>query len=354
MFRPNRPIAIIDAAELIAPALRGLAGLLVVVVAAYGAGALVFRGPRRTGLAWGLVGAWITLAVLALAGLWRASWLAPFVFSLAGLVFLMWWARVLPKTDREWAADVSRVFHVEHAGSRVTIHNVRDFEWRTREDFTESWVTRDYDIDTACSVDLVLSYWAGPHITHALVSFGFTDGRHLCFSVEVRRVVGGQFSALGGLFRQCELVVIAAEERDIVRTRANVRGERVYLYRVAMPTDDIRALLRSYLATGQALAEQPRFYNTLTANCTTLIYDMVAPIVPGVPWNWRLLVPGHLPAYLYRLNALASDLHLAQITQRGQINAAARAWDQTEPAMRSSFSIAIREDIPVPRAERIG
>ena len=81
---------------------------------------------------------------------------------------------------------------------------------------------------------------------------------------------------------------------------------------------------------------------------------MVAPIVPGVPWNWRLLVPGHLPAYLYRLNALASDLHLAQITQRGQINAAARAWDQTEPAMRSSFSIAIREDIPVPRAERIG
>ena len=324
-----------------------------VAVTGYGIGALVFRGPRPAGLAWGLVGVLSTLAILALTGLWRASWLAPFVFSLAGLVFLMWWARILPRTDRDWAGDVSRVFHVEHAGSRVTIHNVRDFDWRTREDFTERWVTRDYDIDTACSVDLVLSYWAGPHIAHALVSFGFTDGRHLCFSVEVRRVSGGQFSALGGLFRQCELVVIAAEERDIVRTRANVRGERVYLYRVAMPTDDIRALLRSYLATGQALADQPRFYNTLTANCTTLIYDMVAPIVPGVPWTWRLLVPGHLPAYLYRLGALTNDLPLSEITARGQINAAARAWDRAEPARRASFSIAIRKDIPVPDAERI-
>ncbi|WP_348760280.1 DUF4105 domain-containing protein [uncultured Salinisphaera sp.] len=324
------------------------------IVGLYATGAIVYRGPARPLARWALVGLWTGLWLAAVIGLALASWFMPFVFAVAGLVFAAAWSRVTPARERAWAADVARVFHVEQAGQHVTIHDVRDFDWHSRESFEPAWVTRTYDLDTLVSTDLVVSYWAGPHIAHALVSFGFTDGRTLCFSVEVRRVTGTHFSALGGLFRQCEVVVIAAEERDIVRTRASVRGERVYLYRVALPDASRRALFCSYLDTGQALATRPRFYNTLTANCSTLIYDMVEPIVPGVPWNWRLLVPGHLPAYLYRLGALTDNLSLEALTARGQINAASTAWDRADPATRGPYSQAIRHELPVPEPQRFG
>ncbi len=187
----------------------------------------------------------------------------------------------------------------------------------------------------------------GPTIAHTLVSFAFADGRHLVFSVEVRRLAGEDFSAIGGLFRQCELALVAADERDIVRTRTTARREDVYLYRVALPPDRIRALFEAYLDTAETLERQPRFYNTLTSNCTTLVYDMVKAIVPGLPWNWRLLASGHLPEYLYDLGALDTRLTLDELRRRCCINEPAIASD-IEGRASADFSDAIRRELPAP------
>lgn len=327
---------------------RTLAGLLVVVVAGYGTGALWFRGPARRALRIGLIAAWWATALAGLLGLILPEPIGPAIFVLAGLTFTLWWAGVRPQTDRSWAADVDRLLHVERNGSQVRLYNIRNFEWRTREDFTPRWETRDYDLDQLIAVDLVASYWMGPTIAHTLVSFAFADHRHLVFSVEVRRLIGEDFSAVGGLFRQCELALVAADERDIVRTRTTARREDVYLYRVALPPAAIRALFEAYLDTAETLRAEPRFYNTLTSNCTTLVYDMVKAIVPGLPWDWRLLASGHLPEYLYDLGALDTRLTLDELRRRGCINQAAIASDVDGEAS-AAFSDAIRRDLPAPK-----
>jgi hypothetical protein len=187
----------------------------------------------------------------------------------------------------------------------------------------------------------------GPAIAHTLVSFGFTDGRHVVFSVEIRRERDEAFSTLGGFFKQFELAIVAAEERDILHVRAGPRGEQVFLYPVRMPAPAMRALFRSYVERANRLADEPRFYHTLTANCTTLVYDMVRPLVPGLPLDIRLILSGYLPEYLYSHGGLDTSLPLDVLRARSDIT---RRAAQGGPALE--FSRRIRAPAPADETAR--
>ena len=151
---------------------------------------------------------------------------------------------------------------------------------------------------------MILSYWSMPAIAHVLISFGFDDGEHVVFSVEIRREKTESFSEIGGFFKEFELSVIACDERDVIRVRTNVRGEDDYLYRIRMPVDDIRSLFLAYVSQANDVARKPRFYNTITANCTTIIYHMAKRIVGHLPFDYRVLLSGYLPGYVYKVGGL--------------------------------------------------
>ncbi|HRK85319.1 MAG TPA: DUF4105 domain-containing protein, partial [Alcaligenes faecalis] len=162
------------------------------------------------------------------------------------------------------------------------------------------------------------------------------------FSVEIRKEENEAFSAIGGFFKQFEMTLIAAQESDIIRTRTNIRGEDVYMYSVALSKPAMQALFLSYVQQGNDLHGHPRFYNTLTANCTTIVYDMVSRIVGGLVWDWRVLASGYLPEYVYALGALAPGYSLEAIQRLGHVNE--RALGQREG---EDFSRVIRRDVPV-------
>lgn len=315
--------------------------LLVLMVTVWGALALLFQWPAGAGR-WMLVSVWVGMALLSLYALSNGKNVF-FVPQGLGLVLLLgWWGSIVPSNERLWATDVNRMSYGEIHGSVVTLHNVRDFNWRSETDFDERWITQDYDLQTLKSVDMFLSYWMGPVIAHTLVSFGFEDGRHVVFSVEIRKERGEAFSAIGGFFKEFELSLIAATEQDIVRTRSNVRGEDVYMYSVELAKPAMQALFLSYVEQGRQLQTAPRFYNTLTANCTTIVYDMVSKIVDGVPWDWRVLASGYLAEYVYGLNALAPGHTFKELQQLGYINPRALAEQPGE-----DFSALIRRDLPL-------
>lgn len=294
----------------------------------------------------GLLVAAFSLLTLTLTWIWQGHAIRGLLLSAAAFsVVLVWWHTILPSQHRPWADDVARQLQYRLDGSLVTLENVRNFEWRSDTDYRQRWETRQYDLARLKSVDVAVSYWTLPVIAHTLVSFGFDDGRYLTFSIEIRRERNESFSSVGGFFKQFETSLVAADEHDILRVRTNVRGEDVYLYRTRLSRDQMRSLFLAYLAQADSLTQAPRFYNTLTANCTTIVYELARRVVPGLPMDYRLLASGYLPAYLHDVGALAPGLDLATLRSTGRITARAIATD-AQPGV--DFSTAIRVGMHFP------
>jgi hypothetical protein len=284
--------------------LRCLLILLLLATTLWAALGLWYQFELRPGWRLAAVAAWSLFGLAACILVWRQRWHGLLAYTLGLAMYLSWWLNIRPGSDLLWADDVAQTLSSRVQGNQLQLQQVRAFDWRSERDYSVNWVARSYDLDQLLSVDLALSYWMGPAIAHTLVSFGFADGRYLTFSIEIRKQRHQSYSALAGFFKAYQASLIAAEESDILRTRSNARAEDVYLYRVEMSAEARRSLLLAYVSEANTWAEQPRFYNTLTANCTTVVYEMMRRISPGLPMDWRILVSGYLPEYLYDLHAL--------------------------------------------------
>ena len=250
----------------------------------------------------------------------RAVIISFFLIAIVAFVAALWWQSIKPSNDRDWAPDVARMTTGESAAESVTLHNVRNFTWRSETDIDERWETRHYDLAQLSSVDLIVSYWTIPAIAHTLVSFGFDDGRHVVFSVEIRKEKGEEFSEIGGFLKRFELSVVAADERDIIGVRSKVRDEKVFLFRTQLNAADRRALFLAYVNEANTLAATPRFYHTLTANCTTIVFGMMQRIIGDLPWDYRLLASGYLPNYVYDLGGLDTRYDFATLERMGYVS----------------------------------
>ena len=288
-----------------------------------------------------------------LMGLYAAIW----------FVGLGWFMSIEPEQDRDWMPEVSeRVTYSRDATNPdlVTLTNVRNFDWHTDKEATAHWDTRTIDMSKLSGVDVTNSYWMGPLIAHTLVSFRFEDDRPLAFSFEIRKENGESFSALAGFFRRFELSLIAAEERDIIYTRTNARGEQVYLFPVSnLQQHEVKSLFESYLTAADELNAKPAWYNTLMSNCTNIIFYM-ARIVSGdrLPWDYRIWVSGWLPNYLYDVGMLDANPHkdaqpwsMDTWYERTHINSKVRGFDNqagNSATNSRKFSEQIRQGIPIP------
>jgi hypothetical protein len=318
--------------------------LVVALLAAWSSLAIWYRLPVAEfarGFAAGLFGLFGLCVIKMLFGR-RRLW-AILAFTIAFIAVMAWWATIKPIGQANWAPDVARQVTGEIDGDMLTLTKVRDFEWHGKDEFTERWATRTYDLGKLRTIDLFMSYWAGPKIAHVIISFGFEDGEQLAWSVEVRRRVGGAFSPLADLFKSNPLVIIAADERDVVGVRSNFRGEDVQIYRLKASPAAIRLLLRQYVADANELAGTPAFYNSITTNCTTTVVRMMRLVGDAVPLDWRLIVNGYLPDYAYDRGALDTSIPLAELRSVSHIDQRAR-----DDGLSPNFSKAIRIGVPSP------
>ena len=323
--------------------------LVVLAMAVWGALALHYSGPQGAALRNALAAAFALSGLAAVVALWsrRWRWGALGSFAAISVGLLAWWSRIEPSNDRDWKQEAAVLAYARFDGDKFTVHNIRNFNYRTESDFTPAYYDRTFDLRDLHSVDLVASYWAGPDIAHIFLTFGFRGGEHLAVSIERRDERGEGYSTLKGLFRQYELMYVVADERDVIRLRTNVRRdppEEVYLFPLQGRIENARRLLLEYLRKINELHEHPEFYNTLTTNCTSNIW-LHAHVNPGrVPYSWKILLSGHVPEYLHELGRLDAQLPFDELKRRSQVNAAARAADDAE-----DFSTRIRGGLP--RAE---
>ena len=99
------------------------------------------------------------------------------------------------------------------------------------------------------------------------------------------------------------------------------------------------SLLLEYVADANGLAESPRFYNSITTNCTTTIVKMMRIAGDTMPFNWRFIVNG----YAYQRDALDTRIPLSELKSLAHIDKRAGVADNS-----SDFSQLIRVDVPSP------
>src|SRR5213078_4637835 len=240
------------------------------------------------------------LAVLTAPILVRGKLLKLGIILAACALVASWWLTLKPSNDRPWQSDVAQTAWAEINGDVVTVHNVRNCDYRTETDFTTHWETRTVRLSQITGMDLAIMYWGSPWMAHPIVSFRFADALPLCFSIETRKTIGQQYSAVRGLYRQYTLIYVVADERDSIRVRSNYRqGEDVYLYRTMASPTQARVRFLEYVAAINSLRAHPRWYNAITTNCTTNIRTQ-RPTSQRAPWDWRMLVNGKADEMLYQ------------------------------------------------------
>ena len=315
-----------------------LAWIAAALCAAWAFGALYFDFPTGGTLAAILFVVVLVATILFVRG--KLLKLA-IVFGTCAVV-ATWWLTLKPSNDRAWQPDVAQTAWAEIKGDAVTVHNVRNCDYRTDTDFTTHWETRTVRLSQISGMDIFIMYWGSPWMAHPIVSFRFADALPLCFSIETRKTIGQEYSALRGLYRQYTLIYIVADERDSIRVRSKYRhGEDVYLYQTLASPAQARARFLEYVAATNSLRDHPRWYNAITTNCTTNIRTQ-RPTNQRAPWDWRMLANGKADEMLYERHVIATGgLPFSELKRRSQINKRASDADQ-DP----DFSRLIREGLP--------
>jgi hypothetical protein len=241
------------------------------------------------------------------------------------LVAVLWIGTLLaarrPSLSRDWDEDVRVLAGVEELpDGSVRLTQVRD--WRYARDAV---LARDYH-DVRYDPGEVEGLWVyeqelglGGRIAHTFLVFEFPESygsdRWLGLSVETRREVGETYSLVGGVLQKFEVTHIWAKEEDLVRRRVELLDYPLTRYRVTVSNENVARLFRRFVRETAELARTPRWYNTLTTNCTSSLIQYVNTVEPGsIPWHYSFVLTGRTDDYLARLGYLdpASAQHITR------------------------------------------
>jgi len=216
-----------------------------------------------------------------------------------------------PSLDRGWDDDVRVLAGVELlADGTVRLTDIRD--WRYRGDSIVSRAYFDAGFDPADLVDV----WMYEQIldrrgliAHTFLVFEFDSSygptRWLGLSVETRRERGETYSLVGGVLRAFEVTHIWATEQDLVTRRVQHLDYPLTRYRLLLSAEQRARIFRRFAEETRELAIEPRWYNTVTRNCTSSLIRYVNEGRPGaLPWDHSWILTGRVDDYLARLGYL--------------------------------------------------
>ena len=246
---------------------------------------------------------------------------------------------IAPSNHRDWTPDQALLPYAEIEDDQVHVHNIRNCEYLSDEEYIVNHYNRTIDVEDLETVDfLIVPFRDMPALAHTMLSFGTSDGKQLAVSVEIRREREESYAAWKGGMRQYEIMYVLGDERDLVRLRTNFRRDAVYLYRARAEPEQVQALFIDVMERANKLRDKPEFYDTLTNNCTTNIVRHINHLSPDrVPYSYKVLLPGHSDRMAHDLGLLDTDLPFLQAKRRARIDELALAAND-DP----DFSTAIR------------
>jgi hypothetical protein len=306
------------------------------VITMWMAGALYFDVCQGAKWARWVAAGWVA-SVIGLFAAWQPPW-QPFALLLGvAAVFLGWWFSQKPSHNRNWDPSVAVLPRAVCAADAITIENVRNFIYRSLDDYTPRCETRTVYLANLRAADIIFFNWGSTWMSHPVLVFDFGQDGRMCISIEVRYRQDQVYSILRSFYRQQELIFVVADERDVILRRTkHGRGQEAHLYRFPADPEELRDMFLAYVATINSVYETPRWYHGLCANCTTSFYRM-----PGrrVRCDWRVIANGRLDKALYEAGRLDRTLTFPELRQFAYLN------DIANRAPEEGFGDYIRSEL---------
>lgn len=245
----------------------------------------------------------------------------PFLYLLAlSLLLAALVSQRKASNDRDWQPDLAKQAYGEIEGDTLTLHNVRNARYAAPGELYEVvWETRQYDLKEVKRLwFLVASFSRFEVVAHTFLSFEFADGQFLAVSVEARPERGKAYNLVEGLLRHYGLSYVFGDERDLILRRTLYQETEVYLYPLVTPPLEVRSLLVRMVETANALHSQPRFYNSVAENCTSVLRKHANEVRPGSFPSFALaqVLPGLSDRVLYRKGWIDTALPFTALRER--------------------------------------
>jgi hypothetical protein len=230
-----------------------------------------------------------------------------------------------PKQVVDWSPDQAVLPTADFYGNMLTVHNIRNCEYRTEQDYTVHHYDKTFDLNKIKEVDfIVVPFPEDPALAHTMLSFGFEDDQYVGVSIEVRKRKGQTYDPVQGMLNEYQLMYVVGDEHDLIGLRTNYRKNDVYMYPTKATPEQTRALFVDIMKRADKLAKEPEYYHTITNNCTTNIARHINDIAPGkIQYDYRVLINGYSDQLAYDLGLIDTSLPFEQVRERARITNAA-------------------------------
>ncbi len=224
-----------------------------------------------------------------------------------------------PRTDRVWEDSLSRSTYITEDSGTYTFHYVRDWTYGPDIILSKDWLdtvtVSPANITRAWFLLEPFSDW--DRVGHTFITFEFADGNNLSFSVEARREAHEAYSAFQGLFRTFELSYTWGTERDLLTRRLLYLNHDVRMYPLTIEPAVAQTIFASLVEQTNDIHANPRFYNTLTANCTNVLAAEINRAYPGsVPNDISWYLPGTSDTFLMNAGYIATTTDTVTMTEK--------------------------------------
>jgi hypothetical protein len=205
-----------------------------------------------------------------------------------------------PRLDRNWVENLAHMPTIQQDATSFSLDPVMNWSYTA-----DAPAAKDMTNFSADFADLKNLYFVvepqpgGSYAAHTLILFEFANDRIVGLTVEARLEKGEEYSALDGLFNKFELSYVWATAKDLLTRRVIFLKKQIYVYPLSLTGEQKQKFLHGVLDRTISVETKPRFYNTLTSNCTNELAK-----VAGVGWHYSWILTGYSPQRLYDLKMI--------------------------------------------------
>jgi hypothetical protein len=255
------------------------------------------------------------------------------IIILLVIFFLYTYLFKKPRNNRNWEVGFEKLPHIEIQDTQLKINDLRNYKYAPNKFVAAQYINRHVDVNKLQRVWFLVEPFEGipvvkfDGIAHTYFVFDFEDSEPIVISVEARREKGENFGLLSGMMNKFELMYVWGTEQDLTYRRVLVENNSLYMYPLTISKDQGQRLFMQLAKTTQQLETQPRFYNSLTSNCTNELAKNANALKPGtIPHNLVWILPGYAPKELYDLNFIPNDKSFEEIKEKYYISDLVRKY----------------------------